>query len=164
MVVCAEVRDHAKRSVLRKLYLALGLWFPERPGVCRCCFHWAAACCFWPLMYKEVATLLQYQYGIYRGSGSGLSDRTCHEASGDNSRFFALTLREMRGVGLFLPFYFFYFFSWTVKWNPLPADQTEYYAVHFLCPCCCFALLVSMILSIGKAEDGCENLFRKQMK
>lgn len=22
--------------------------FPERPGVCRCCFHWAAACCFWP--------------------------------------------------------------------------------------------------------------------
>lgn len=26
--------------------------------------------------------LLQYQYGVYRGSGSGLSDRTCHEASG----------------------------------------------------------------------------------
>ena len=104
MVVCAEVRDHAKRSVLRKLYLALGLWFSRKTWCMPVLLSLGGSVLFSGPDVQRGGHLLQYQYGVYRGSGSGLSDRTCHEVSGGYSRFF-VTLREMRRVGLFSPIF-----------------------------------------------------------
>lgn len=130
MVVCAEVRDHAKRSVLRKLLPGLGtLVFQKDLVYAGAAFTGRQRAVSGPDVQRG-GHLLQYQYGVYRGSGSGLSDRTCHEASGGIFPFLCNTAGDER-VGLFLPFLFLLFLFLDGKVESASVDQTEYYAVHF---------------------------------
>ena len=125
MVVCAEVRDHAKRFILWKLLPGLGtLVFQKDLVYAGAAFTGRQRAVSGPDVQRGVH-LLQYQYGVYRGSGSGLSDRTCHEVSGGIFPFLCNTAGDER-VGLFLPFLFLLFLFLDGKVESASVDRTEY--------------------------------------
>ena len=88
MVVCAEVRDHAKRSVLRKLLPGLGtLVFQKDLVYAGAAFTGRQRAVSGPDVQRG-GHLLQYQYGIHRGSGGSLPDRTFYGLCGSVFPFF----------------------------------------------------------------------------
>lgn len=98
---------------------------------------------FLALMYKEVSTCFNTNMVFTAAPAAVCLTELAMRFRGGYSRFF-VTLREMSEWVYFSHFYFFYFFSWTVKWNPLPLTKQNITLCIFV-PMLLFALLVSMM-------------------
>ena len=103
-------------------YLALGLWFSRKTWCMPVLLSLGGSVLFLALMYKEVATCFNTNMVFTAAPAAVCLTELAMRLRGGYSRFF-VTLREMSEWVYFSHFYFFYFFSWTVKWNPLPLTK-----------------------------------------
>ena len=124
-------------------YLALGLWFSRKTWRMPVLFSLGGSVVFLALMYKEVSTCFNTNMVFTAAPAAVCLTEFFMGFTGTGARFF-VTLREMSEWVYFSHFYFFYFFSWTVKWNPLPLTKQNITLCIFV-PMLLFALLASVL-------------------
>ena len=124
-------------------YLALGLWFSRKTRRMPVLLALAGSLASLALMYKEVSTCFNTNMVFSAAPAAFFLTDLFMRAEGGYSRFF-VTLRKMSEWVYFSHFYFFYFFSWTVKWNPLPLTEKNI-ALCIFVPMLLFAWLVSVL-------------------
>ena len=124
-------------------YLTLGLWFSRKTWRMPVLLSLGGSVVFLILMYKEVSTCFNTNMVFTAAPAAVCLTELFMGFAGAYSRFFVI-LREMSEWIYFSHFYFFYFFSWTVKWNPLPLTKQNITLCIFV-PMLLFALLVSLL-------------------
>lgn len=124
-------------------YLALGLWFSKKTWKMPVWMSAVGSVLFIGLMYKEVSTCFNTNMVFTAAPAAVCLTELAMRVQGSYSRFF-VALREMSEWIYFSHFYFFYFFSWTVKWNPLPLTKQNITLCIFL-PMTLFALVMSLL-------------------
>ena len=124
-------------------YLTLGLWFSRKTWRMPVLLSLGSSVVFLILMYKEVSTCFNTNMVFTAAPAAVCLTELFMGFAGAYSRFFVI-LREMSEWIYFSHFYFFYFFSWTVKWNPLPLTKQNI-TLCFFVPMLLFALLVSLL-------------------
>ncbi len=131
-------------------YVALGLWFSRKNTRMPFLAAAAGSALFVGLMYKEVSTCYNTNMVFTAAPAAVFLTELAMRFAGSYSRFF-VTLREMSEWIYFSHFYFFYFFSWTIKWNPLPLTKQNITLCIFG-PMLVFALLVSLLSHWKKGQ------------
>ena len=129
-MVRTKVCHHAKRSVLWQfLPDTRTLVFQKDLAHAGTAFSWGQ-CGVSDSHVQRGVHLLQYQYGIHRGSGGGLSDRAFYGLCGSVFPFFCDPAGNER-MDILFPFLFLLFLFVDSKVESTSAHQTEYYAVYF---------------------------------
>lgn len=131
-------------------YLAIGLWFSKKSTRMPFLAAAAGSVLFVGLMYKEVSACYNTNMVFSAAPAAVCLTELAMRFTGSYSRFF-VTLREMSEWIYFSHFYFFYFFSWTIKWNPLPLTKQNITLCIFG-PMLVFALLVSLLSHWKKGQ------------
>ena len=123
-------------------YLAVGLWFSRKKRQLPFLLSLGLSAAFLFLMYKEVSVCFNTNMVFSAAPAAIFLTETFMRFQGASLRFFTL-LREMSEWVYLSHFYFFYFFSWTTKRNPLPLTEKNI-ALCIFVPMLFFALLMSL--------------------
>lgn len=131
-------------------YLAVGLWFSRKTWHMPFLPSLGLGVIFLTLMYQEVSHCFNTNMVITAAPAAICLTEAAMYFQGNSSGFFTV-LRNMSEWVYFSHFYFFYFFSWTVKWNPLPLTEKNIALCVFI-PMLLFALLMSLLSRLS----GCK--------